>query len=80
MRKLSKIKSEAKISGVCAGLARYFGLDVTIIRVLWVLAVFFAVGSPVLVYIIMAIVMPDDDPDAVPYEDVKDEYDDSERY
>ena len=37
MGKLAKVSSEARISGVCAGLAWFSGVDVTIIRVLFVL-------------------------------------------
>ena len=72
MKKLCKIEKEGKVSGVCAGLARYFNIDVTVIRLLWLMAVIFAVGSPVLVYIIMAIVLPNynpDDADYVTYEE-----------
>ncbi|MBU1144483.1 MAG: PspC domain-containing protein [Firmicutes bacterium] len=45
-----------KISGVAAGLADYFDLDVTLIRIIWILLVFCA-GTGVLAYIIMAIVI-----------------------
>jgi phage shock protein PspC (stress-responsive transcriptional regulator) len=80
-KKLCKIKSEAKVSGVCAGLADYFNIDVTIIRLIFVLTAFFGVGSPILIYIVLAIVLPDYDPDAVAFEDVYDDDDnDDERY
>ena len=59
MGNLAKVPSEAKISGVCAGLARYSGIDVTIIRVVFVLAVIFGVGFPVLIYFILSLLMPD---------------------
>lgn len=76
MNKLCKIESEAKISGVCAGLAHYFNIDVTVIRLIWVLAIFFGVGSPILIYFIMAIVLPKYDPDAVDYRDIYEDEDD----
>ncbi|GAB6108794.1 PspC domain-containing protein [Fusibacter bizertensis] len=76
MNKLCKIESEAKVSGVCAGLAHYFNIDVTVIRLIWVLAIFFGVGSPILIYFIMAIVLPKYDPDAVDYRDVYEDEDD----
>ena len=57
-KKLYKNKAHGKISGVCAGLAEYFDLDVTIIRVLWLIAVF-ACGTGILAYIACALVMPD---------------------
>jgi phage shock protein PspC (stress-responsive transcriptional regulator) len=45
-----------KISGVCAGLSDYFDLDVTLIRVIWLILLLCA-GSGLLAYIIMAIVV-----------------------
>lgn len=74
-KKLVKNKREAKISGVCAGLSDYFEIDVTIVRLVWVLLAFFGVGSPVLIYIIMAIVLPNGDgTQYVKYEDVDERY------
>jgi phage shock protein C len=49
--------TDKKIAGVCAGLADYFDLDPTIVRVIWFLAVFFA-GTGFLAYIILWIVLP----------------------
>lgn len=49
--------TDKKIAGVCAGLADYFDLDPTIVRVLWFLAVFCA-GTGLLLYIILWIVLP----------------------
>lgn len=74
MKKLCKIEAEGKVSGVCAGLSRYFNIDVTVIRLLWLLAIFFGVGSPILIYIIMAIVLPEYDPDSVDFQEYNDKY------
>jgi phage shock protein C len=49
--------TDKKIGGVCAGLADYFDLDVTIVRVIWILAFFFA-GTGGLLYVILWIVLP----------------------
>lgn len=57
-KKLYKIKNEGKILGVCAGVAEYLGADVTLIRILWVLAVC-ALGTGIALYIIAALIMPD---------------------
>ena len=78
-RKLCKIKSQAHVSGVCAGLAEFFGMDVSIIRLLWVLAIFFGVGSPIIVYI-MTVNLLNYDHDSIYYEEYDDYYDDDERY
>jgi phage shock protein PspC (stress-responsive transcriptional regulator) len=47
-----------KIAGVCAGLAQYFDVDVTLVRLLVVLGVFFSCGLVLLAYIIAWIIMP----------------------
>jgi len=52
---------EGKIAGVCAGFARYFGLDVTLVRILWiVLTVWPLPLFGVISYIVAWIVMPKD--------------------
>jgi phage shock protein PspC (stress-responsive transcriptional regulator) len=48
---------DKKLGGVCAGVADYFDLDPTLVRVVWLLAVFFA-GTGFLVYLILWIVLP----------------------
>ena len=52
------IKGEKKFFGVCSGLANYFDLDPTVMRLIFV-ATFLFFGAGLLLYIIMAIVMPD---------------------
>ncbi len=56
-KKLYKSNTDKKIDGVCAGIAEYFGIDSTIVRLIWVIVALFA-GSGVLLYIIAALVMP----------------------
>ena len=46
------------IGGVCAGLAEYLDIDPTIVRIVWVLMVFFA-GFGGLLYVILWLVMPE---------------------
>lgn len=57
-KKLYKSNTNKKLCGVCGGIAEYFAVDPTIIRLLWVLGTIF-VGAGVIAYIIAAIVMPD---------------------
>lgn len=45
--------------GVCAGLGQYFNMDPTLVRILWVLLSFVA-GSGIMLYVILAIIMPSD--------------------
>ena len=57
-KKLTK-SNDKKISGVCAGLAEYFDVDVTLVRVLYAVLTFFSAAFPgVILYIIMALIMP----------------------
>ncbi|WP_297904990.1 PspC domain-containing protein [uncultured Parabacteroides sp.] len=49
--------NDGMIGGVCAGLAEYLGIDPTVVRVAWVLMVFFA-GFGILLYIILWLIMP----------------------
>lgn len=56
-KRLYKSNTDKKLDGVCAGIAEYFNIDPTVVRLLWVLAVLFA-GCGVLAYIVAAIVMP----------------------
>jgi phage shock protein PspC (stress-responsive transcriptional regulator) len=56
-KRLMRSSTDKKIAGVCAGLADYFDLDPTLIRVLWLLAIFFA-GTGLLAYLILWIVLP----------------------
>lgn len=58
-KKLYKSNKDIKIDGVCAGIAEYFNIDPTIVR-LAAVAICFAGGSGVLAYIIAAIIMPRD--------------------
>lgn len=53
-----------KICGVCAGIAEYFDVDPTIVRLIWA-AVTLAGGSGILIYIVAALVMDDNPVDVV---------------
>lgn len=55
-KKLRKSKTDKKICGVCGGLAEYFGIDSTIIRIVWLVSILFF-GTGLLLYIIFALVM-----------------------
>ena len=56
-KKLYKSSTNKMLEGVCGGIAEYFGVDPTIVRLAWV--VFCALGgSGILAYIIAAIIIP----------------------
>jgi len=57
-RPLQQISEGAVISGVCQGLARYFGLDVTLLRIAAVLLLLATGGGMILVYLALMLLMP----------------------
>jgi phage shock protein PspC (stress-responsive transcriptional regulator) len=57
LKRLMRSSRDKKIGGVCAGLAEYFDLDPTLVRIVWLLAVLCA-GTGLLLYIILWIALP----------------------
>jgi phage shock protein C len=56
-RKLYRSKTNRKLAGVCGGLAQYFNIDATLIRVLFVLLAVLG-GSGLVLYVAMWIIVP----------------------
>jgi phage shock protein PspC (stress-responsive transcriptional regulator) len=56
-RRFARYGADKKIAGVCAGVARYFDLDPTLVRAIWLLCVLLA-GTGLLAYIVLWIIMP----------------------
>jgi phage shock protein PspC (stress-responsive transcriptional regulator) len=57
-KKLYRSKTDRRIAGVCGGLAEYFNIDSTLVRLLFVLGLLL-VGGTFWAYIIMMIVIPE---------------------
>ena len=57
-RRLYRIRSRKKIAGVCAGFAEYFGLDVTLVRLIWIGLLLMPPSIGLIGYIISWIVLP----------------------
>jgi len=57
MKKLYKSSTDKKLCGVCGGVAEYFGIDSTLVRLGVVLVSLFC-GSGLIAYFIAALVMP----------------------
>ena len=57
-KKLYKSNTDKKLAGVCGGIAEYFDIDSTLVRLIWVIIIL-AAGTGLIAYIIAAIVMPD---------------------
>lgn len=56
-RRFARFSADKKIGGVCGGVARYFDMDSSLVRAIWLLSVLLA-GSGLLAYLILWIVMP----------------------
>ncbi len=56
-KRLYKIEQGKKLDGVCGGIAEYFDIDPTLVRLVWILFSCWG-GSGIVAYIIAAIVMP----------------------
>lgn len=59
-KRLCLSTTDKKIAGVCGGVAKYFGLDPTLIRLAYAILVIFG-GTGILLYIICALVIPRED-------------------
>jgi len=57
-KRLHKSSTDKKLAGVCAGIADYFDIDPTIIRVIWA-ALVLVYGTGLLLYIVCAIILPE---------------------
>ncbi|MDD6620098.1 MAG: PspC domain-containing protein [Eubacteriales bacterium] len=64
MKKLYRSKTERRLAGVCGGIAVYFNIDPTIVRLIWAFVSLMSASVPgILIYVICALVVPDE-PDA----------------
>lgn len=60
MSGLVKSSSDKKLFGVCGGLAKRFNMDSTLIRIIFVFAAVVGFGSPIILYLVLAFIMPND--------------------
>ncbi len=56
-RRLYRCDHDRKLAGVAGGIAEYFDVDVSLVRILWIVSIFFG-GFGILLYILMALVVP----------------------
>ena len=59
-KKLYRSRTNKMITGLSAGLAKYFGMEVDLVRILWVIGLFVSGGIVAIVYLIMAAVIPEE--------------------
>ncbi len=60
--RLFRSRTESKLFGVCGGIGTYLNTDPTIVRILFIIATFASAGLMILLYLIMAIVVPTEPP------------------
>lgn len=59
-RRLVRSRDDKMIAGVCAGVADYFGVDVTLVRLVTVLGTVFGVGTFLVAYIVAWLLLPEE--------------------
>lgn len=60
-KKLYRSTTNKKICGVCAGIGDFFGIDPTIVRVVYAILSLFTSGFPgIILYIVLAFIIPED--------------------
>lgn len=58
MKRLTKSSNNVVLTGTLGGIAEYLGIDPTIVRVIYVFASFVLIGSPIVLYLLMAVLIP----------------------
>lgn len=60
MKKLYRSDNDKRLTGLCGGLARYFNLDTTLVRLLVAASALFSFGTVIFIYILGSIIVPKD--------------------
>lgn len=68
MKTLTKSRKNVVFAGVCGGIAEYFNIDATLVRIIWVLS-----GIGFIVYIVCMVLLPDAVPEDVVVQDATSE-------
>ena len=66
-KRLYRSRSDRMVSGVCGGIAEYFRIDPTIVRLATVALLFVTSGAVIVIYIVMAIVVPEQPAEGEPH-------------
>jgi phage shock protein C len=59
-KKLYRSRTNRMIAGVCSGLADFFGIDPTVVRLVFVAGALLGFGSFILIYLVMFVVVPEE--------------------
>lgn len=60
-RKLMRSRVNRMICGVCGGIGEYLSIDPTLVRLIWLLCSLVSCGTGLIIYIVAAVVMPEND-------------------
>ena len=60
VKKLRRSKIDRMLSGVCGGIANYLNIDSTIIRIIFGILTVVGIGSPIIIYLVLIFVMPEE--------------------
>lgn len=60
VHRVTRSRTDRKVAGVCSGLARYLGVDVTLLRILVVVFTIWPIGCGLIFYVICWIIMPNE--------------------
>jgi phage shock protein C len=60
LRRLTRSQSNRMLAGVCGGIAEYFGVDATVVRLLWTMLSLLTIWPGIVAYILAWIIVPPD--------------------
>ncbi|MDD1719549.1 MAG: PspC domain-containing protein [Methanoregulaceae archaeon] len=60
-KRLTRPKEGRMLGGVCAGMGKYFDVDVSIVRILWVVLTLLSIGIGIFAYIAAWILIPEEE-------------------
>jgi phage shock protein C len=58
-KKLYRSRTQKMVAGICGGLAEYFEIDVSVVRILWVIGTLLTAGIGVIAYLVMFFIFPE---------------------
>ncbi len=59
-KKLYRSRTDRKICGVFGGLAKYLGIDSTILRLVYIFLSLFVLSFPIIIYFVCALIIPEE--------------------
>jgi len=60
IKRLYRSKKDRMLCGVCGGIAKYFEIDPTLVRLLWVILTLLSFGAGVIAYLIACVIVPEE--------------------